>query len=53
MILSGPRSSQTLTRAQVDDRTVLDLTNHGTVKLAGPTLAKADWVKDVDLIVVH
>jgi hypothetical protein len=53
LIISGPKSSQTLTREQVDDQTVLDLTNHGTVKFAGPALAKVDWVKDVDLIVVH
>lgn len=51
--VSGPKSSQTLSRAQVDDQTVLDLTNRGTVKLATPAIAKADWVKDVDLIVVH
>ena len=53
VIVSGPKSSQTLTREQVDEQTVLDLTNRGTVKLAGPALAKVDWVKDVDLIVVH
>lgn len=53
VVISGPKSSQTLTRAQVDDRTVLDLTNRGTVKLATPAIAKADWVKDVDLILVH
>ncbi len=53
VIISGPKSSQTLTKAQVDDQTVLDLTNHGTVKLATPAIAKADWVKDVDLILVH
>lgn len=53
IIISGPQSSQTLTRAQVDGQTVLDLTNHGTVKFAGPALDKADWVHDVDLIVVH
>jgi len=53
VIISGPQSSQTLTRAQVDDQSVLDLTNHGTVKYSGPALDKADWVHDVDLIVVH
>jgi hypothetical protein len=37
----------------VDDQTVLDLTNRGTVKYSGPALDKADWVHDVDLIVVH
>lgn len=53
VIVSGPKSSQTLTRQQVDEQTVLDLTNRGTVKLSGPALAKVDWVKDVDIIVVH
>ena len=53
VVIRGTKSSQALSRAQVDDRTVLDLTNHGTVKLAGPALAKPDWVKDVDLIVVR
>lgn len=53
IVISGPKSSQTLAKTQVDDQTVLDLTNRGTVKLATPALAKADWVKDVDLIVVH
>lgn len=53
VIISGPKSSQTLSQAQVDDQAILDLTNHGTVKLATPAVAKADWVKDVDLIVVH
>lgn len=53
VIVSGPASSQALTRQQIDDQTVLDLTNHGTVKFSGPALARADWVKDVDLILVH
>lgn len=53
VVISGPKSSQALVRAQVDDQTVLDLTNHGTVKFSGPALAKVDWVKDVDLIVVR
>jgi hypothetical protein len=53
VVISGPKSSQTLVRAQVDDQAVLDFNNHGTVKFSGPALAKVDWVKDVDLIVVR
>ena len=32
--LTGSASPVTLTRAQVDDNTILDLNNHGTLKLA-------------------
>jgi len=50
--LTGPASAMTLTADQVDDQVLLDLTNHGTVKLASPYVPKADWVKDITLIQV-
>lgn len=51
--LSGSRSPATLTFEQVqDETTILDFTNHGTVKLATPHVPKADWTKDVARIEV-
>ena len=43
----------TLKKADVTDKVVLDITkNRGTVKLAGPTIPKDNWVKDVSGIKV-
>ncbi len=50
--LTGTSSPATLTRAQVDDNTILDLTNHGTVKLATTYIPKPNWTKDVAEITV-
>lgn len=50
--LTGSTSPVTLTRDQVDDNTILDFTNRGTVKLATAYLPKADWTKDISKIVV-
>ena len=50
--LTGSSSPVTLTREQVDDNTILDFTNHGTVKLATIHIPKADWTKDVAEITV-
>ncbi len=50
--LTGSSSPVTLTRAQVDDNTILDFTNHGTVKLATTYVAKPDWTKDISEILV-
>ncbi len=50
--LTGTSNPATLTREQVDDNTILDLTNHGTVKLATTYIPKASWTKDVAEIVV-
>ncbi len=50
--LTGSASPATLTREQVDDNTILDLTNHGTVKLATTYIPKANWTKDVAEITV-
>ncbi len=50
--LTGSASPATLTREQVDDNTLLDFTNHGTVKLATTYIPKPDWTKDVAEITV-
>lgn len=50
--LNGSASPVTLTKAQVDDNTILDFNNHGTVKLASTYVPKADWTKDVSEIKV-
>lgn len=50
--LSGSSAPATLTREQVDDNTILDFNNHGTVKLASTYIPKPDWTKDVNEIVV-
>jgi predicted flap endonuclease-1-like 5' DNA nuclease len=50
--LSGSASPVTLTKAQVDDNTILDFNNHGTVKLASIYIPKPQWTKDVSEIKV-
>jgi hypothetical protein len=41
-----------LTFEQVDNNTILDFNNHGTMKLATTYIAKAAWTKDVAEITV-
>ena len=50
--LTGSASPVTLTRAQVDDNTILDFNNHGTLKLATTYMPMADWTKDISEITV-
>jgi len=50
--LNGSSNPATLTKAQVDDNTILDFNNHGTVKLASTYIPKANWTKDVSEIKV-
>ena len=50
--LTGSASPVTLTRAQVDDNTILDLNNHGTLKLVTTYVPMPDWTKDISLITV-
>jgi len=50
--LTGSSSPVTLTREQVDDNTILDFTNHGTVKLSTTYIPKANWTKDISEITV-
>ncbi len=43
----------TLTRDQIDDlTTIVDFTNHGTLKVASEIIPKIKWVKDVTIIEV-
>ena len=48
--LSGSASPVTITKAQVDDNTILDFNNHGTVKFASTYIPKPQWTKDVSEI---
>ncbi len=50
--LTGSASPVTLTRAQVDDHTILDFNNHGTLKLATTYVPMPDWTKDISEITV-
>ncbi|MEP7135731.1 MAG: hypothetical protein ABI904_12440 [Chloroflexota bacterium] len=50
--LTGSASPVTLTRAQVDDNTILDFNNHGTLKLATTYVPMPDWTKDITEITV-
>ena len=45
--LTGSSNPVTLAREQVDDQTILDFTNHGTVKLATTYVPKDNWTKDI------
>lgn len=50
--LSGSASPVTLTHDQVDDNTILDFTNRGTVKLSSTYVPKPEWTKDISEIKV-
>ena len=50
--LTGSASPATLTRAQVDDNTILDFNNRGTLKLATTYIPMPDWTKDISEISV-
>jgi hypothetical protein len=50
--LTGSSNPTTLTREQVDDNSILDFNNHGTVKLASTYIPKSNWTKDVAEITV-
>jgi hypothetical protein len=52
VILTGSSAPNTLTRAQVDDNTILDFSNRGTMKLATTYIPKAEWTKDITEITV-
>ncbi len=52
VLLEGSSSPATLTREQVDDNTILDFNNHGTLKLATTYIPKANWTKDISKIIV-
>jgi hypothetical protein len=50
--LTGSSNPVTLTFEQVDENTILDFTNHGTMKLSSTYIPKANWTKDVSEITV-
>lgn len=50
--LTGSSNPATLTFEQVDENTILDFNNHGTLKLSTTYIPKANWTKDVAEIVV-
>lgn len=50
--LTGSSSPVALTFEQVDENTILDFNNHGTMKLSSTYIPKANWTKDVALITV-
>jgi hypothetical protein len=50
--INGTGASSTLSRAQVDENTILDFSNRGTMKLATTYIPKADWTKDITEIIV-
>ena len=50
--LTGSSSPVTLTFEQVDENTILDFNNHGTMKLSSTYIPKTDWTKDVAQITV-
>jgi hypothetical protein len=50
--LTGSSNPVTLTFKQVDENTILDFNNHGTMKLSTTYIPKANWTKDVAEITV-
>jgi hypothetical protein len=50
--LTGSASPVILTRPQVEDNTILDFNNHGTLKLATSYIPMPDWTKDISEITV-
>jgi hypothetical protein len=50
--LTGSSNPATLTSDQVDENTILDFTNHGTVRLATTYIPKPIWTKDISKIEV-
>jgi hypothetical protein len=50
--LEGSSNPATLTFEQVDENTILDFNNHGTMKLSTTYIPKAGWTKDVAKITV-
>jgi hypothetical protein len=50
--LSGSSNPVTLTFEQVNENTILDFNNHGTMKLSSTYIPKPEWTKDVAEIIV-
>ena len=52
LTLTGSSNPVTLTFEQVDENTILDFNNHGTLKLSSTYIPKAKWTKDISEITV-
>ena len=50
--ITGSSAPSTLPREQVDENTILDFSNRGTMKLATTYIPKAEWTKDITEITV-
>jgi hypothetical protein len=50
--ITGSSAPSTLKREQVDDNTILDFSNRGTMKLATTYIPKAEWTKDITEITI-
>ncbi|MCX6058421.1 MAG: hypothetical protein NTW69_09755 [Chloroflexi bacterium] len=50
--INGSSAPSTLIRTQVDDNTILDFSNRGTMKLATTYIPKVNWTKDITDITV-
>ena len=51
-VLGAWQETYTLDKSAVDDTVVLDTANRGTCKLAGPSIPKDKWVRDITRIEV-
>lgn len=47
------KDSLTMTKEQIEKGTLLDITNHGTVKLAAKAVKKDEWIKDISTIKIE
>jgi hypothetical protein len=50
--ITGSSAPSTLKREQVDDNTILDFSNRGTLKLATTYIPMPQWTKDISEITV-
>ncbi|ANR91867.1 hypothetical protein MAHJHV64_39550 [Mycobacterium avium subsp. hominissuis] len=51
--VEGRDPAQSLTAAELDDRTILGFTKHDTLKLTGAKLGRDQWVRDVTDLVIN
>lgn len=51
--VEGRDPAQTLTAGELTDQVILSVTKRGTLKLAGASLDRARWVRDVTALVVN
>lgn len=51
--VEGRDPAQSLTAAELDDRTILGFTKRDTLKLTGAKLGRDQWVRDVTDLVIN